>query len=122
MSMTQAVVRIVREKGSATVPELHAELPEYTVSQIWNAVKNCRTLGYIHCLGRTPKVPGTNRYQHARHYPGAKPRGNAPSPFPQAPVAPPASVWQLADRPQMQWPPAGEGRRFNLLGGWDDLT
>lgn len=119
MSMTQAIVRIVREKGSATVPELHAELPEFTESQIFNAVKNCRTLGFIHCLGRPKKIPGTNVYEHARNYPGRKTRSLASGLFPQAELPPPASVWQLADRPAMQWPPEGVGRKFKPLGAWD---
>lgn len=118
MSLTQAVVRIVREKGSATLPELHAELPEYTELQVFNAVKNCRNLGFIHCLGRPPKVPGTNQYQHARNYPGRRNRSLA-SPFPTAPLPPPASVWQLADRPMMEWPPQGKGRTYSPLGSWD---
>ena len=88
MSLTQAVIDLVAERGRATVDDLCAELAEegYTRHQVKRSLQNARFRGLLTCtrgkgLGKGSE-PGTYEVKVVQ----------APV---SAPIRPVASVWQL---------------------------
>lgn len=122
MSIIRIVADLVIQRGSATCDEIqdHPKLAGYTRTQILGALKNARKAGLIHCASRAKANWFQSGSPPARHYPGETSAFRAPQRRSRKAQPPPASVWELAGIPSRSWPPVGQGRRFNLLGGWAD--
>lgn len=121
VTLFRQIADVVLEMGAANCNDLVIDprFKQWSRLQILSGLKNARKAGLIYCDPRKPKKgSGSAGSEPSMHYPGGKPLV-APKPR-RVGVAPPASVWELGSMPARAWPPVGQGRRFNLLGGWAD--
>lgn len=113
--LCQAVADLVTEHGSADVNDLSAWLPQYSRTQLLDAMKTARKLGLIHCV--EPRKAGGAGWIPGRYHPGPMPdvmaAESAPPKDRVIAIRPPNSAWELAHCLQIagSWPPAWEGGR-----------
>lgn len=117
MSLIGAVAQAVADLGGASVDDLVPLFPGYSRERLKKALVNCLTAGY---LEREPEPKRAQRAP-ARYRAATRPRDVRPytrrtrvSAMPRV-----ASVFDLASGVSVSLP-AGHGRRYSKLGGWND--
>lgn len=114
-SLALRVAAAVKRRGAASLDDVAPEFPKFTREQVRCALQNATSLRHLQL-----KVRGNAKAKRASVW--------EPTPFAQPKVRlieqrPPNSAWELAHGRQIagEWPPTFEnGRRFNLLGPWNE--
>lgn len=115
MSAVVRVTEAVRARGSATVAQITPDLDGLTHKQILDALANAKARGSVRVKVQGNFRGGRETVWEFGTFKKRKKRAPKPRPLPIA------SVWELGTPRDIQMP-QGQGRKHNLLGGWDDLT
>jgi hypothetical protein len=114
LSLTRLVVLAIEKRGQATIDDLQQEFPDVSRKKLHAALCSGRDSKRLRVKVRGNAQRGdASIWEVGTHIPPEKRLKT----LPQRRIS---SVWDLGQPAAVPWPLEGVGRRFNLLGGWDD--